>query len=111
MIDSICECEFVISSSLHGLIISDAYGIPNIRVKFSDDLIGGDFKFRDYAASVGRQYTLPLEIRSDIDLKEILCHRVEYVPVSFDCRPLIEACPFALRPEVLARIRGGGARM
>ncbi len=33
-IEQICECEIVISSSLHGLIISDAYAIPNYWIEF-----------------------------------------------------------------------------
>lgn len=42
------SCHFILSSSLHGLILSDAYGLPNKWVKFSDRLLGGSFKFRDY---------------------------------------------------------------
>ena len=46
-IDQILECEFILSSSLHGLIAADAYQIPNFRVVISDLILGGDFKYPD----------------------------------------------------------------
>lgn len=54
VLNQISSCTYVLSSSLHGLIVADSYGIPNIRLKFSDLLNGGDFKFKDYCLSVGR---------------------------------------------------------
>lgn len=52
VVDQILSCKFILSSSLHGIIIAHAYGIPAIWVKFGD--IGTDgFKFEDYFMSVG----------------------------------------------------------
>lgn len=47
-IREICECEKTISSSLHGIIFSNAYNIPSTWVRFSNKLCGDDIKFHDY---------------------------------------------------------------
>lgn len=48
------QCEFIASSSLHGLIVADSYEIPNYWL-WDDNLHrGGDWKFLDYFLSVGR---------------------------------------------------------
>lgn len=44
----ILSCKCVLSSSLHGLIVADALGVPNRRIVLSDKIIGGDLKFDDY---------------------------------------------------------------
>jgi hypothetical protein len=51
---TIASCDFVVSSSLHGLIAADAFGIPNVWVRWSDRVAGGSWKFLDYFRSVGR---------------------------------------------------------
>jgi hypothetical protein len=50
----IADCEFVVSTSLHGLITADALGIPNWWFKAGNRVIGGDWKFQDYFASIER---------------------------------------------------------
>lgn len=47
-IDELLSCENIISSSLHGLIASDSYSIPNKWIKLSARVLGDGFKFDDY---------------------------------------------------------------
>lgn len=53
MLREIGACHRIVTSSLHGMIVADAFGIPR-RVEYSPklDKDGGDFKFRDYSASI-----------------------------------------------------------
>lgn len=54
VIQEIISCKRIISSSLHGLIVADAYGIPRQAELFpAASSEGGDFKYRDYASALG----------------------------------------------------------
>jgi pyruvyltransferase len=70
VIDKICEVDCVLSSSLHGLIVAHAYGIPATWLKLSDNVIGGDFKFRDYYYSVGADDVPTYSPSKTIELKK-----------------------------------------
>lgn len=59
-IEQVDRCEFILSSSLHGLIIADALGIPNGWIKLSDNVRGNDFKFSDYYSVFGLEKIVPL---------------------------------------------------
>lgn len=96
VINEVTECEFIISSSLHGIIIADAYFVPNLWVEFSDKIIGNGFKFRDYFASVKRDVDKPIIINSSIDIDHILQFKHDWTPIKIDLTNFVSASPFKL---------------
>ena len=61
VIDQILSCKSTISSSLHGLIVSDAYGIPNKWIEYGVKVKGDGTKFYDYFESVNRADQIPID--------------------------------------------------
>jgi pyruvyltransferase len=60
-IDQIASCDIILSSSLHGLIVAEAYGIPSVWVRLSNRVVGQGFKFLDYYESTGREGINPVD--------------------------------------------------
>lgn len=69
-IDELTQCKTIFSSSLHGIIVAHAYNIPATWTKLSDNLIGKDFKFRDYYASVGEDEIICYEVEHELDVEK-----------------------------------------
>lgn len=51
VVHKISSCRVILSSSLHGLIVADSYGIPNVRLARSD-VITGDWKWIDHKTAL-----------------------------------------------------------
>jgi pyruvyltransferase len=51
---SMKSCDFIVSSSLHGLIVADSFGIPNAWMKIGEIHEAAEYKFYDYFISVDR---------------------------------------------------------
>ncbi|UNK70150.1 polysaccharide pyruvyl transferase family protein [Microbacterium sp. H1-D42] len=68
-IREIAAARAVVTTSLHGLITADSYGIPAFWTTLNPPLTGGDFKFRDYEATVtpGRSRYVPFEDVDSLD--------------------------------------------
>jgi hypothetical protein len=88
VVDEILECEETVSSSLHGLIVSQAYGIPCALVDTIDGRLSGDgTKFRDYFLSVGQ---VPYDPRPFRDFESL----DRNADININLKLLLNAAPF-----------------
>ena len=94
-VDEILSCECIASSSLHGLIISEAYSRPNVWIEFSNQVYGGHFKFHDFFMSIGKDRCNPLK-SYDITIEKIIEDCKTWRKSEIDLTQLIESCPFKL---------------
>jgi len=64
--------QAVLSSSLHGLIVADAYGVRNGWTKLSDKLSGGTFKFHDYSSLYQDEVPTPIVVAEDSSTESLV---------------------------------------
>jgi hypothetical protein len=72
VVAQIGRCKKLVTSSLHGLIVADAFGIPR-RLEMSKFVLmrpkeGGEFKFRDYHESINMPFVLGEVQKADKNL-------------------------------------------
>lgn len=98
IIDQICSCENIISGSLHGLIMAEAYKIPNLWIEFGNRLIGGHFKFHDFFLSIGRDRESPYIIEDyELSIKDIKKELSSWELGDINLQPLIDSVPFPIK--------------
>jgi len=84
-IDDVVSCECVFSESLHGLIVADAYNIPNMWIDLGAD-IGDGYKFKDYYSTVVNPPKFPMKTLNE---KYCIVHNYKY-----NLQELLHSCPF-----------------
>ena len=111
-VDEVLSCESILSSSLHGLIIANAYGVPCVRLKIDGHSIAktegkDDFKFEDYLSGLNLckenkedpDYTfntlfLKPGVRQSASLIEAVKSKSIQRDFEIDLTPLVQAFPF-----------------
>jgi len=94
VLEAVLDCEAIVSSSLHGLVLAEAYGKQAawLQVDRGRHLVGRDFKFKDYLSATGRR---PLYNRVQQG-RDLQLDRLRWLsPPCIDLQPLLDAFPEA----------------
>ena len=105
VVDQIASARAVLSTSLHGVIVAQAYGVPWVWLRIRDAaLLGGDFKFEDYFTTIDRDgvrvATLDPGAITDLNIRAV--SEFAFLPkakLTFD--DLLEAFPYPVRDGAL----------
>lgn len=95
LIEEILSCEYIISSSLHGIIMGLIYKRKTIFVEFGNDVIGGTFKFYDFFHSLHIDYKVNNIYSKDL-LKNVI--PIDYNNLYHLVSDMIRIAPF-IEPE------------
>ncbi len=101
----LASCEAIASSSLHGLIFGEAFGLPTLWIEVSDQVTGSPFKFADWFSLSENPQRAPVRIDGPMSSHEIAA-RCEPRPSAMDDASLahaltadvIEACSRCSEP-------------
>ena len=110
VVRKIANSKVVLSSSLHGLILAQAFRIPWVWLKFVDDsqhgqgyrLAGDDFKFEDFFTTVSRKDVVSVTIHKEelADLSmDTIADKATLPDLTISLSDLIDAFPLPLSPE------------
>jgi hypothetical protein len=91
---TMADCEVVVSSSLHGLIVAEALGLPSLWIKAGEDIAGDDFKFGDWFATTRNRQQAP-HILMEGERMETLIAMAEQRDHMIDLDALSAAFPIA----------------
>ena len=112
VVNDLTACDFIVSTSLHGVIVSHAYGVPAAWARISSKIQGGFTKYHDYYLSLVhyslfslpgdkdiQKHLRPLDWTAPVPL-EALYEKVKaypqpsLLPLAPSFRHLFDCCPF-----------------
>lgn len=97
IIKEIVECEFIVSESLHGLIISEAFRIPNIWISLGNN-IGQNLKYEDFFLSINKPLYDSYLVTDETTYEDLLTLKDNYNSTfEIDLQKLVDACPIKLK--------------
>lgn len=100
LIDEINSCKYIVSSSLHGIIMGLVYNKKTVFLEFSKNVIGGAFKFYDFFESLDIDYTIKNTYNIEVLNNTIKLDRTKLLQLG---NQMIHTCPIIdKKQEVLA---------
>ncbi|TQL66592.1 polysaccharide pyruvyl transferase [Nocardioides albertanoniae] len=108
VVEEIAQSEVVVSTSLHGLIIAQAYGIPWVWLRIDGTgVVGYRFRFSDFFTTLEKSEVVSVattvETAPSLDLAQV-ASSASLPGSKFDPRALVDALPYDLRDDFLRRL-------
>ena len=100
--DEIAGSKFIISESLHGLIVAETYNIPCLWVEFIDHTKINDdwsFKFRDFYESIGKYNMKSIKLYEGFNFDSLLKLRDTWKQGNIDYDTLLKYFPFEIKAK------------
>jgi hypothetical protein len=92
VIDEIVSCDKIASSSLHGIIVSNAYNIPVKWIKFDDNIQGDDTKFYDHFLAIGQENETYIDamVYKKLSINDMI-NKIKLYDININIEKLIES--------------------
>ncbi|MBQ7665296.1 MAG: polysaccharide pyruvyl transferase family protein [Synergistaceae bacterium] len=111
IVDMIAGSSFVLSESLHGLIVAETYNIPCLWVEFTNHntprfnyVDDWSFKFHDFYESIGKYDMKSMKLYEGYDFDDLMKLKASWKPGIIDYEKLLSYFPFEIKPEFKSKI-------
>ena len=94
VVREILECEFILSTSLYGIMVAHAYGIPArwCRWSMNETGMGDGIEFDDYFRSVGLPPQTPYDLSGVLVIDDSLVgHVPAHIDIEFDAEGFVSS--------------------
>lgn len=98
IIDDILSCDNIVSESLHGLVVAEAYKVPSCWVEFTKHAEYWPFKYLDFYESIENVDNSSVKLYQEdcAAMRTVREHLSNWKPSSINCQELLSFFPFDL---------------